>query len=89
MPPRTTAQVTDNDAKNRAISGILALQLHAGPAMTVQFKNIRIRRTPLVAGLKKIVMLAGTQSHGPGDHEFNAGVMLLQKKIRRVGTIER
>jgi type 1 glutamine amidotransferase len=76
---RVTAQVTDNDAKNRAMSGILALQLHAGPAMTVQFKNIRIRRTPLVAGLKKIVMLAGTQSHGPGDHEFNAGVMLLQK----------
>jgi len=76
---RVTAQVTDNDTKNRAMSGILALQLHAGPAMTVQFKNIRIRRTPLVAGLKKIVMLAGTQSHGPGDHEFNAGVMLLQK----------
>jgi hypothetical protein len=28
---------------------------------------------------KKLVMIAGTQSHGPGDHEFNAGVRLLDK----------
>lgn len=76
---RVTAQVTDHDVKARAASGILALQLHAGPPMTVQFKNIRIRRTQLLAGRKKIVLLAGTQSHGPGDHEFNAGVMLLKK----------
>jgi len=30
-------------------------------------------------GRKKIVMVAGTPSHGPGDHEFNAGTMLLKK----------
>lgn len=76
---RVTAQVTDNDVKARAMSGILALQLHAGPPMVVQFKNIRIKRTPLLAGRKKVVMLAGVPSHGKGDHEFNAGVMLLQK----------
>lgn len=28
---------------------------------------------------KKLVLVAGRQSHGPGDHEFNAGSMLLQK----------
>jgi len=28
---------------------------------------------------KKLVMIAGTVSHGPGDHEFNAGVRLLAK----------
>jgi hypothetical protein len=28
---------------------------------------------------KKLVMIAGTPSHGPGDHEFNAGVRLLDK----------
>ncbi len=28
---------------------------------------------------KKLVMIAGTISHGPGDHEFNAGVRLLAK----------
>src|SRR5262245_26048208 len=28
---------------------------------------------------KKIVLVAGRPSHGPGDHEFNAGVQLLHK----------
>ena len=40
---RVTAQVTDLDKKNRTESGILALQLHAGPPMKVQFKDIRIK----------------------------------------------
>jgi type 1 glutamine amidotransferase len=28
---------------------------------------------------KRIVMIAGTPSHGPGEHEFHAGTLLLQK----------
>lgn len=40
---RITADVTDDQASKRAKSGVLALQLHAGPPMTVQFKNIRIK----------------------------------------------
>jgi type 1 glutamine amidotransferase len=32
-----------------------------------------------VAQGKKLVLVAGKQSHGPGDHEFRAGSMLLQK----------
>ena len=35
----------DSDEKERARRGILALQLHAGPPMKVQFKNLRIKRT--------------------------------------------
>jgi putative membrane-bound dehydrogenase-like protein len=38
-----TAQCTDEDDAARA-SGVLALQLHAGPPMKVQFKNIRIKQ---------------------------------------------
>jgi len=30
----------------------------------------------------KIVLVAGKQSHGPGEHEFNAGMMLLQKCLQ-------
>jgi hypothetical protein len=41
---RVTAIVVDNDAENRVGSGILALQLHAGPPMTVQFRDIKIRK---------------------------------------------
>jgi type 1 glutamine amidotransferase len=33
---------------------------------------------------KKIVMVAGTPSHGPGDHEFNAGTLLLKKCLDSV-----
>lgn len=40
----TTAVCTDNDTEQRRESGILALQLHAGPPMTVQFRNIRIKQ---------------------------------------------
>ena len=40
---RVTADVTDDQVSKRAQSGILALQLHAGPPMQVQFKNIRIK----------------------------------------------
>jgi type 1 glutamine amidotransferase len=51
--------------------------------MTVQFKNIRLKRLPLTTA-KKIVLVAGTPSHGPGDHEFNAGVALLDKCLSGV-----
>ena len=76
-----TAEVIDNEKNKREMSGILALQLHAGPPMTVQFKDIRLKRTRLADGRKKIVMVAGTPSHAPGAHEFNAGTKLLKKCI--------
>lgn len=31
---------------------------------------------------KKLVMIAGTPSHGPGAHEFNAGTLLLAKCLK-------
>jgi type 1 glutamine amidotransferase len=80
---RVTVDVTDEQEAKRASSGILALQLHQGPPMTVQFKNLRIKRTKLAAA-KKIVLVAGTPSHGPGDHEFNAGVRLLKNCLDSV-----
>ena len=76
---RVTAEVIDEQTGAAAHSGLLALQLHAGPPMTVEFKNVRLKRTKLVDGRKKIVLVAGTPSHGPGDHEFNAGSLLLKK----------
>ena len=39
-----TVKVTDHEEAKRAMSGIIALQLHAGPPMLVQFKNIRIKK---------------------------------------------
>lgn len=37
---------------------------------------------------KKLVLIAGTPSHGPGDHEFNAGVLLLDRCLKGVPGIE-
>ena len=41
---RVTSELTDEDAKERRARGIIALQLHAGPPMKVQFRNLRIKQ---------------------------------------------
>ena len=38
-----TIDVIDNDPKNRLMEGILALQIHAGPPMVVEFKDARLK----------------------------------------------
>jgi Domain of Unknown Function (DUF1080) len=38
-----TIDVTDNDPKGRALDGLLALQIHAGPPMLVEFKDILLQ----------------------------------------------
>jgi hypothetical protein len=43
---------------------------------------------PDAAKKKKLVMLAGRPSHGPMEHEFNAGVLLLKKCLAGVGGLE-
>jgi len=43
---KTTAELIDEDEGKRAMEGILALQLHQGPPMTVQFKDIRLKVLP-------------------------------------------
>jgi type 1 glutamine amidotransferase len=67
------------------LSGVLALQLRSGPPTIAQFKNIRLKRLKLIDGRKKIVMVAGKPSHGPGEHEYNAGCALLKKCLDASG----
>ncbi len=91
-----TCQCTDEDTSDRRSTGILALQLHQGPPMKVQFRNIRIKhlggqgaakgekkKSELAAGgtPKKIVFVAGKPSHGYGSHEHYAGCVLLAKSL--------
>jgi len=38
-----TIDLLDNDEKGRALEGILALQIHAGPPMIVEFKDILLK----------------------------------------------
>ncbi len=88
-----TCELTDDDAAQRRTKGILALQLHAGPPMKVQFRNIRIKQLASAAqtgvqskaGKKKIAFVAGNPSHGFGEHEHRAGCLLLAKALNESG----
>jgi type 1 glutamine amidotransferase len=73
------SEMVDEQEGKRAAQGVLALQLHAGPPMKAEFRDIRLKRTRLTDGAKKLVMVAGRPSHGPGQHEFRAGCLLLEK----------
>jgi type 1 glutamine amidotransferase len=44
--------------------------------------------TAFAAAPTKIVLVAGTQSHGPGDHEYKAGCILLAKFLRQNGVTD-
>jgi hypothetical protein len=43
---RLMVDVTDNDPQKQRSEGIIALQIHAGPPMKVQFRNIRLKLLP-------------------------------------------
>jgi hypothetical protein len=47
------AETRDTDKEKRAEKGIIALQLHAGPPMKVEFKDLRIRSWEKMAEARK------------------------------------
>lgn len=86
----TTSICTDEDKAQRREKGILALQLHAGPAMKVQFRNIKLKKlssegSTSATGKKKALLLAGNPSHGFGAHDHLAGCSLLAKLLNESG----
>jgi len=44
---KVVADITDNQNSERELKGIIAFQVHRGPAMKVQFRNVRLR-SPLL-----------------------------------------
>jgi hypothetical protein len=47
-----TADLIDLDENGRALEGVLAMQVHVGPAMKIQFKDILIKHLPDESPLK-------------------------------------
>ena len=41
-----TADLIDFDEKGRSLDGVLAVQVHTGPAMTIEYKEFRIKHLP-------------------------------------------
>ncbi len=75
------ADIVDEDKAMRRRTGILALQIHQGPPMKVQFRDIRLKRMPL-RDAKKAVFIAGRPSHPYLQHEHRAGCMLLARALQ-------
>lgn len=42
---KVMVDITDNDAEQRRSKGVLAIQVHAGPPMKVQYRNIELKET--------------------------------------------
>ena len=80
---KVTAEVTDEQAEHFDRSGLLGLQLHVGPPMKVEFKDVMLKRLPMAMGHKKIVFVAGKKSHGWGSHEHNAGCLLMADRLNK------
>ncbi len=77
-----TMECVDNDEQQRRSVGRLAFQVHTGPPMTVQFRNVRLKK---LAAPKKVALVAGRPSHGYGAHEHRAGCMLLAEALNAAG----
>jgi uncharacterized protein (TIGR03067 family) len=71
-----TVDVIDENAAKVAKSGVLALQVHVGPPMTVQFKNLRIKHLAggggtdeqaKLNGLWEVAAMEASGERVPGD----------------------
>ena len=93
--------VCTDEAEDRRAKGVLALQLHAGPPMKVQFRNIKIKQAKskdsasgaagedkVSSAKKKALLLAGNPSHGFGAHDHLSGCSLLAKLLNESGLVE-
>jgi len=76
------SELTDEHKEGRALSGILALQIHAGPPMLVEYKDIRLKtfeedRISLFNGKD----LAGWKIADEGDFEWHGKVYVKDNRI--------
>lgn len=81
-----TAELVDEESSQFKKKGLLGFQLHVGPPMKIEFKDVLLKRLPLTAANKKVVFIAGTKSHGYGAHEHNAGCLLLANRLEAAAT---
>src|SRR5690606_29108754 len=77
------AQISETNAE---IESSLSKQKH--PYNLMKKLAVALLIATIAASLqaedKKILLIAGKPSHGPGDHEFNAGCLLLEKALNEI-----
>jgi hypothetical protein len=81
---KKVAEVLDQDAANFEPAGVLAMQLHTGPPMKVQFRNIRYKRLPDTRQLteREKSLMAAALHWTLGDR-----IESQQPPVRAVGTV--
>jgi len=57
-----TVDVVDLDEKGRKLEGVLGMQVHVGPAMTIQYRNILLKTLP-----DNVPLLTATEAALPMD----------------------
>src|SRR5205085_11631414 len=63
------------------LAAFAALALAAADVDPYDQSGVPLEKQPTDPKLSKIVLVAGRQSHGPGDHEFFAGCAILMKTL--------
>lgn len=93
---RIPAQAADSmvaQALVPAVSALLPTPLLQSPSrLPILVRSLCLSfvlaATMAAASPAKIVLVAGKPSHGPGAHEFNAGILLLEKSLRQNKGVE-
>jgi hypothetical protein len=49
----------DDDAPNRKLDGLIGMQVHVGPPMKVEYRNIRLKRWYETPNFNSMDLLAG------------------------------
>lgn len=68
----TTVEIIDRDAKQRDAKGLIALQVHRGPAMKVQYRNIRLKEIAKKGGANAKKQTKANQANWREDKSDNA-----------------
>src|SRR5262245_55328786 len=66
-----------------ACAGLALGMLSAADIDPYDQSGVPLEKQPTDASQAKIVLVAGRQSHGPGDHEFFAGCAILMKMLQQ------
>ncbi|HWG41428.1 MAG TPA: ThuA domain-containing protein [Gemmataceae bacterium] len=75
-------------ARGAIFAIVLGMAGFGGPARAADVdpydqSGVPLEKQPTDPNLKKIVLVAGHRSHGPGEHEFFAGCALLMKLLQQ------
>ncbi|HEY1859033.1 MAG TPA: ThuA domain-containing protein [Gemmataceae bacterium] len=65
------------------LGGLLAAAVFAADVDPFDQSGVPLEKQPTDAKLAKIVLVAGHQSHGPGEHEFFAGCAVLKTLLEQ------